>query len=92
MVDYLLILGLVFFSLGTLIGLRFLYDYWLGLGQGKVQSLILAAVLLIVGVQITLIGLIGDTIAANRRLTEEILYLQRRAANRDEREDDRSAT
>jgi glycosyltransferase involved in cell wall biosynthesis len=86
------ILGLGFFSVGTLIGLRFLYDYWVGLGQGKVQSLILAAVLLIVGVQITLIGLIGDTIAANRRLTEEILYLQRRAANRDERRDERGAT
>lgn len=86
------ILGFAFLSVGTLIGLRFLYDYWLGLGQGKVQSLILAAVLLIVGVQITLIGLIGDTIAANRRLTEEILYLQRRAANRDERRDGRSAT
>jgi glycosyltransferase involved in cell wall biosynthesis len=86
------ILGVTFFAAGTLIGLRFLYDYWFGLGQGKVQSLILAAVLLIVGVQITLIGLIGDTIAANRRLTEEILYLQRRAADRGEREDPRGAT
>jgi hypothetical protein len=85
------VLGLVFVSGGTLLGLRFLYDYWIGLGSGKVQSLILAAVLLIVGVQIVLIGLIGDTIAANRRLTEEILYLQRRAADRGEREDGRSA-
>ena len=73
------ILGLVFFGGGVLIGLRFVYDYRFGLGQGKVQSLILGAVLLIVGVQVMLIGLIGDTIAANRRLTEEILYLQRKA-------------
>jgi glycosyltransferase involved in cell wall biosynthesis len=78
-------LGLAFFSSGTLIGLRFLYDYWFGFGRGKVQSLILAAVLLIVGVQIALIGLIGDTIAANRRLTEEILYLQRKALEDSER-------
>jgi glycosyltransferase involved in cell wall biosynthesis len=86
------ILGLAFFGAGMLIGLRFLYDYWFGHGVGKVQSLILAAVLLIVGVQIMLIGLIGDTIAANRRLTEEILYLQRRAADRDQREGRPSAT
>jgi glycosyltransferase involved in cell wall biosynthesis len=77
------ILGLGFFGVGALIGLRFVYDYWFGFGQGKVQSLILAAVLLIVGVQVMLIGLIGDTIAANRRLTEEILYLQRKAERGD---------
>ncbi len=76
------IVGLVFFLAGVTIGVRFLYGYWLGYGQGRVQSLILAAVLLIVGVQVVLIGLIGDTIAANRRLTEEILYLQRKAEER----------
>ena len=86
------VLGLVFFGAGMLIGLRFIYDYWFGVGQGKVQSLILAAVLLIVGVQVMLIGLIGDTIAANRRLTEEILYLQRRSAERDDPGDGRGAT
>jgi glycosyltransferase involved in cell wall biosynthesis len=86
------VLGLVFFGAGMLIGLRFIYDYWFGVGQGKVQSLILAAVLLIVGVQVMLIGLIGDTIAANRRLTEEILYLQRRSAERDDSDDGRGAT
>ena len=80
------LVGLVFFSAGTLIGLRFLYDYWFGFGAGKVQSLILAAVLLIVGVQLAVIGLIGDTIAANRRLTEEILYRLRRTEERSTRE------
>ena len=33
-----------------------------------------------------LIGLIGDTIAANRRLTEEILYRLRRSEERGTRE------
>jgi glycosyltransferase involved in cell wall biosynthesis len=74
--------GATFLAIGVAIGLRFLYGYWTGLGHGRVQSLILAAVLLIVGVQVILIGLIGDTIAANRRLTEEILYLQRKAEDR----------
>jgi glycosyltransferase involved in cell wall biosynthesis len=80
------LLGFVFFAAGSLIGLRFLYDYWFGFGAGKVQSLILAAVLIIVGVQVALIGLIGDTIAANRRLTEEILYRLRRSEERGTRE------
>jgi len=75
-------LGGAFFVVGVAIGLRFLHGYWFGYGHGRVQSLILAAVLLIVGVQVILIGLIGDTIAANRRLTEEILYLQRKAEER----------
>jgi glycosyltransferase involved in cell wall biosynthesis len=77
------IFGATFFAIGVAIGLRFLYGYWTGIAShGRVQSLILAAVLLIVGVQVILIGLIGDTIAANRRLTEEILYLQRKAEER----------
>jgi glycosyltransferase involved in cell wall biosynthesis len=71
-------IGAAFLTGGILIGARFLY-YWLTYrGQGKLQSLILAAVLLIVGVQVILMGLIGDTIAANRRLIEEILYRQRK--------------
>jgi hypothetical protein len=57
---------------------RFLIYYLFGQGQGKVQSLILASVLLIVGVQVILMGLIGDTIVANRRLIEQILYRARR--------------
>ena len=79
------LIGLAFFTAGLAIGLRFFYFYLFHTGQGRVQSLILAAVLLIVGAQVALIGLIGDTIAANRRLTEEILYLQRKAEERSKR-------
>lgn len=75
------LLGIAFLGTGALIGLRFLLYYWLGQGEGKVQSLILSAVLLIVGVQVILMGLIGDTIAASRRLIEEILYRQRKAGD-----------
>jgi hypothetical protein len=39
-----------------------------------VQSLILAAVLIIVGFQVMLIGLVADLIAGNRRLSEDVLY------------------
>jgi glycosyltransferase involved in cell wall biosynthesis len=68
-------IGSVLFLIGTAIGLRFLYYYlttpW---EQGKLQSLILAAVLLIVGFQIVLIGLVADVISANRKLLEDLLY------------------
>jgi glycosyltransferase involved in cell wall biosynthesis len=72
------LLGSVFLLGGLLVGGRFLYYYLNGQGQGKIQSLIFAAVLLIVGVQIVLMGLVSDTIVANRRLIEEILYRERK--------------
>ena len=43
-----------------------------GAGAGHVQSVILAAVLLIVGFQTMLNGLLADLIASNRKLLEEI--------------------
>jgi len=60
--------------IGTVIGIRFLADYLAGEGAGHIQSLILAAVLLIVGVQTMLIGLVADLIAANRTLIEDSLF------------------
>lgn len=80
------LLGGLFFAGGLLVGFRFLFYFWIGEGEGKVQSLILAAVLVIVGVQVLLMGLIGDTIAANRRLIEEILYRQRKDAETESKE------
>ena len=62
------------FLVGFLISFRFLFLYVSGQGQGNVQSLILSAVLMIVGFQVTLIGLVADAIASNRRLTEELLF------------------
>ena len=72
------IIGLTIFGLGFLIGLRFLYFYLTGHGQGHVQSLILAAVLLIIGFQFTMIGLLADLIAANRKLIEDVQYRLRK--------------
>jgi glycosyltransferase involved in cell wall biosynthesis len=73
------IVGVIALSAGTLIGLRFLYFYLQGAGNGHVQSLILAAVLLILGFQTLLIGLVADLIGANRKILEEMLYRARRA-------------
>jgi glycosyltransferase involved in cell wall biosynthesis len=71
--------GAVMIGLGVLLGLRFLYYFIVNQGAaGHVQSLILAAVLLIVGFQVCLIGLIADLIGFNRKILEEILYRMRR--------------
>ncbi len=64
-------IGVVIFTIGTLIGLRFVWYYLTGDGSGKIQSLILAAVLLGMGFQTILIAFVADLLAANRKLLEE---------------------
>jgi glycosyltransferase involved in cell wall biosynthesis len=71
-------LGIIFLSGGIALGVRFLYFYFNGRGGGHIQSLILAAVLLIVGFQILLIGLLADLVNFNRKLMEETLLRVRR--------------
>ncbi len=71
--------GALLTLLGALIGLRFFYFYVIGEGDGHIQSLILTAILLIVGFQIIMIGLVADLIASNRKISEEVLYRLRRA-------------
>jgi glycosyltransferase involved in cell wall biosynthesis len=57
---------------GIALGVRFLLHYARGFGSGHVQSLILAAVLIIAGVIAAAVGLLADLIAANRRILEQI--------------------
>ncbi len=58
--------------IGFILVLRFLYFYFLGNGNGHIQSLIFAAVFLISGVQLTIIAIIGDLLSINRKLLEDI--------------------
>lgn len=68
------ILGLIPFLCGIGIGIRFLVYYFQGVGNGHIQSLILAAVLLLIGWQTIIIGLQADIIAANRKILQDIQY------------------
>jgi glycosyltransferase involved in cell wall biosynthesis len=68
------IFGGVFIVGGLALAGRFLYYYFIGQGSGHLQSVILAAVLLIVGFQVLLIGLVADLIGFNRKILEELLY------------------
>jgi glycosyltransferase involved in cell wall biosynthesis len=69
-------IGLALFGAGFAIVLRFLYYYLTDVTYGGryLQSLIIAAVLMIVGFQVVLIGLLADVISANRKLLEEVVY------------------
>jgi glycosyltransferase involved in cell wall biosynthesis len=71
-------LGGLMIAAGLALGFRFLWYYLQGLGTGKVQSLILTAILLIVGFQTCLIGLVADLIGFNRKILEELLFRVRR--------------
>jgi glycosyltransferase involved in cell wall biosynthesis len=69
-------IGLSLFGVGFAIGLRYLYFYITGAAYGArfLPSVILGAVLMIVGFQIVLIGLLADVISGNRKLLEDVLY------------------
>jgi glycosyltransferase involved in cell wall biosynthesis len=66
------LLGTGVFLVGFLLGLRFLYFYLNHVGSGHVQSVILAALLLGIGIFLFLVGLLADLIAVNRRLLEDM--------------------
>lgn len=67
-------IGLAIFGVGFMIGLRFLWHYLQGNGDGHVQSLILASVMLGMGFQTLLIAFVADLLAANRKLLEDIRF------------------
>ncbi|MBP5160359.1 MAG: glycosyltransferase family 2 protein [Lachnospiraceae bacterium] len=72
------IIGGICIIAGLALGIRFLVYLGLGEGTGHVQSLILTAILLLMGFMTIVIGLQADIIAANRKILEDIQYHVRR--------------
>lgn len=68
------LLSTVFIAVGTVIGIRFILFYFSGTGDGHVQSLLLAVMMIIIGVQTFVTGLQADIISANRKLLEDIQF------------------
>ena len=60
------------FTAGFLIGVRWLVLYTQEPTRARVPSLILAAVLILIGVQLWIFGVVADVIAVNRKLLEDI--------------------
>jgi len=69
--------GLLLGSVGVLVGARFLYYYVLGQGQGHLQSLVLTAILILVGAQMIVFGLVAELIGNNRKMLEDIQWRTR---------------
>ncbi|MCB0323519.1 MAG: glycosyltransferase family 2 protein [Bdellovibrionales bacterium] len=68
-------LSLVFFLPALFYIGRFLYIYFFipGEGSGNIQSLVIAGAFLVIGVQLLLFGFIGELLAVNRSLSEDLL-------------------
>ncbi|HTM79051.1 MAG TPA: glycosyltransferase family 2 protein [Devosia sp.] len=64
--------GSVFWLIGLAGGARFLYYYLDNGGEGHIQSVILASLCVTLGMLLYMMGLIGDLIATNRKLMENI--------------------
>ena len=72
-------LGLALTLVGSVPVLRFLYYFYVvGQGEGKLQSLVLGGVLIVIGLTTFLIGLLADLISFNRQLIEITLEKVRR--------------
>ena len=65
-------MAVILFIPGFILGLRFLYYYFTGDGEGHMQSVVLAGVLMGMGFQTGLIAFIADLLSVNRKLLEEI--------------------
>ena len=74
-----MILGSLLLGAGVLLGLRYAWFWWLGDIRGHLQSAILSVLLLILGFQTLLWGLMADLVASNRKLLEDLLYRTRLA-------------
>jgi glycosyltransferase involved in cell wall biosynthesis len=70
-------IGLLLLATGLALAARYLYFAALGEGDGHVQSVILCALLIGLGVVTGLIGVVADLIAVNRELLEKLLSMQR---------------
>jgi glycosyltransferase involved in cell wall biosynthesis len=81
-------LGLTVFAAGFVLGLRLVYYYWIGEAYAHVTSAIAAAVLMIVGFQVLVIGLLADVISGNRKLLEDLVYRIRVLESPEHRQDE----
>lgn len=75
---FFLAIGALVALIGFLFVLRFLYFFIIGVGSGHVQSLILATTLIMIGFLTIITGLQADTIAANRKILEDVQYRMRK--------------
>ena len=77
-----LAIGATVFLIGLMIGFRVLVHYLMtGMVTPYLPSAVLTAILLIIGFQIMILGLVADMIGNNRKIMEEILYRLKKQAD-----------
>ena len=73
------VIGLSVLGAGVALGLRFVWIFLFGEDpELHVQSLILAAILMLAGFQMTLTGIVADLINSSRSILEDVSYRLRR--------------
>ena len=72
------IVGGTSLTVGAIFVLRFLIFVIRGQSSGHIQSLVLAAMLVVVGIICVIAGLLADLIAANRKILEDVQYRVRK--------------
>jgi glycosyltransferase involved in cell wall biosynthesis len=80
-------LGGVIFLVGFVIGGRFLWFYLGSDGDGHIQSLILASMLMSMGFFVAITGVFADLIAVNRKLLEQTLWRIKKLEENQDRSD-----
>jgi glycosyltransferase involved in cell wall biosynthesis len=71
--------GMLTAAVGVILGIRFLYYFFFTAERDlHIQSLILAAIMLIAGLQMVLTGIVADLINASRAVVEDVSYRLRR--------------
>lgn len=74
--------GALMFLAGFLAGLRFLYFYLSGEGDGHIQSVIFASMCILLGALMWMMGVISELISTNRKLLERISWRLQRLEDR----------
>jgi glycosyltransferase involved in cell wall biosynthesis len=67
-------IGSLVFLVGLAGGARFIYYYFAGEAYRHLASLVASGVLMILGFQVVLIGLVADAISGTRKQLEDLLY------------------
>lgn len=86
--QFFMLLGAIPFGSGLLLCMRWLILFTGIVGddptKSRVPSLILAAILILVGIQLWIFGLVADVMAVNRKLLEDVQLRLRKQALQDE--------
>lgn len=64
--------GTILAVIGFLVGLRFVYFYFTGDGSGRIQSVILSTLCILLGAMAWMMAVISELIAVNRKLLEKL--------------------